>query len=93
METTKNTEHQMQIRNRENGRLSGVVDVYSFDENQILLATVSGDLCVRGKELHVSRLQLELGEVDVEGQIDSLTYSDHGLKKQKEGPLLARLFR
>ena len=50
-------------------------------------------LTIRGKGLHVSRLCLEEGEVDVEGQIDSLIYSDSGRKNQKDKALLARLFR
>ena len=34
---------------------------------------------------------LEKGEADLEGQVDSLTYSASGHKKKKEGSLLQRL--
>ena len=33
-------------------------------------------LMIKGNELHVSRLTLEKGEVDIDGRIDSFTYSD-----------------
>ena len=44
------------------------------------------------KELHVGRLELEKGEADIEGSIDSLVYTEHG-PLQKKGSALARLFR
>ena len=85
--------HELRIRDRGQGTLSGVSDVFSFDEHEILLATPAGTLTIRGKELHVSRLCLEEGEVDVEGSIDSLMYTESGKKRQKDKALLARLFR
>ena len=63
-----------------------------LDENEVLLVTVCGVLTIRGKELHVGRLELEKGEADIEGSIDSLVYTEHG-PLQKKGSALARLFR
>ena len=48
---------------------------------------------IKGDELHVSRLTLEKGEVDIDGRIDSLTYSDAGAVGRKGESLLTRLFR
>ncbi len=85
--------HELRFLDRGQGKMTGVSDVYSFDDHEILLATTAGLLTIRGKELHVSRLCLEEGEVDVEGHIDSLVYSDSGRKNHKDQALLARLFR
>lgn len=85
--------HEFRLRDRGQGTMTGVSDVFSFDEHEILLATTAGALTIRGKELHVSRLCLEEGEVDVEGYIDSLVYSESGKKHQKEKAFFARLFR
>lgn len=84
--------HELNFRNREQGTMTGISDVFSFDEHEILLATTQGMLTLRGKELHVSRLCLEEGEVDVEGRIDSLVYSELGKKRSGDRKLLARLF-
>ena len=54
-------------------RMSG--DVISFDISEILLETEQGMLNVKGKDLHVNRLNLEKGEADIEGVIDALSYS------------------
>ncbi|MCI5649281.1 MAG: sporulation protein YabP [Fusicatenibacter sp.] len=93
MEETAAKAHRLSMENREKASLFGILDVYSFDEHQVLLSTSAGELSIRGKDLHVNRLHLEQGEVEVEGKIDSFLYSDGGLKRQKEGPWLARLFR
>ena len=67
--------HQIMLYNREKGNLTGILDVISFDENTIVLDTDMGLLTIKGKDLHVSRLTLEKGEIDIEGQADSLVYS------------------
>lgn len=93
MEPGTTRSHELKFQDRAQGKMTGISDVYSFDDHEILLATTAGMLTIRGKGLHVSRLCLEEGEVDVEGQIDSLIYSDSGRKNQKDKALLARLFR
>ena len=81
--------HRLLLEQRKTLSLGGVQDVKSFDENEVLLVTVCGVLTIRGKELHVGRLELEKGEADIEG---SLVYTEHG-PLQKKGSALARLFR
>ena len=65
--------HKLVIQNRSVGSITGLADVVSFDENAIVLDTDMGLLTIRGKELHVSRLTLHKGEVEVDGTIASLT--------------------
>ena len=78
--------HKLTIDNRKSGTISGVVDVLAFDVHEIQLETEQGLLTVKGKELHISRLTLERGEVDLE----ALVYSNGG-KTQKSS--WKRLFR
>lgn len=85
--------HKLEIQNRQSGVITGIQDVVAFDENQVVLDTDMGLLTIKGKELHVSRLTLEKGEVDIEGTIDSLVYSSNeGYRKSGES-MLKRLFR
>ena len=67
-------------------------DVVSFDENQVVMDTDMGLLRIKGKDLHVSRLTVEKGEMEVEGQIDSLTYSSNEAYRKAGQSILARLF-
>ena len=85
--------HKVLLVNRGNGAFSGVVDVLSFDVAEILLETELGMLLIKGQDLHVNRLSLEKGEVDVDGKIDSLTYSENTGYGGKGESLLSRLFK
>ena len=84
--------HKLTMVNRSSCTITGLQDVVSFDENQIVLDTDMGLLTMKGKDLHVSRLTLEKGEVDVDGRIDSLTYSENISAGNRVGSLFARLF-
>lgn len=85
--------HRMTMTNRKNCTINGVNDVLSFDIHEILLETEQGMLMIKGDDLHVSRLTLEKGEVDVDGRIDSFTYSDAAGSGHKSESLLSKLFR
>lgn len=84
--------HRMYVNNRSSAELTGVRDVMSFDAAEILLETDQGILMIRGDELHVKRLSLEKKEVDIEGRIDSLVYSDKENVAKTAGSFLGRLF-
>ena len=85
--------HKLLLNNRRTGTVSGVTDVISFDIAEILLETEQGMLTIKGADLHVNRLTLEKGEVDIEGRIDSMAYSE-GTDFHKTGAsLLGRLFK
>jgi sporulation protein YabP len=85
--------HKALLSNRKNGNFTGILDVLSFDVSQILLETEMGMLIVRGKDLHVNRLNLEKGEVDLDGLISSLEYSDVPKPGEKAAGVLGRLFK
>ena len=85
--------HKLMLTGRKTCALSGVNDVLSFDVNEILLETEQGMLMIRGSELHVSRLSLDKGEVDIDGRIDSFTYSETAGYGAKGESILARLFK
>ncbi len=85
--------HKIMISNRKSGVLNGVIDVLSFDVGEILLETELGMLMIKGNDLHVNRLTLEKGEIDIEGKIDSLTYSDVKSSVKQNESLLGRLFK
>ena len=85
--------HKVMLTNRKTCTISGVVDVLSFDTGEVLLETDLGMLMIKGKELHVSRLSLDKGEVDVEGNVDSLTYSDIVTAREKTESFFSKLFQ
>ncbi len=90
---TKQRVHKLMLTNRRTCTINGVCDVLSFDVHEILLETDQGMLMLKGEDLHVNRLTLEKGEVDVDGKIDSLTYSDTPGYHNKGESILSKLFK
>lgn len=85
--------HKLYINARKTVAITGVNDVLSFDAGEVLLQTEQGILMIRGSELHVNRLTLEKGEVDIDGRVDSLTYSDTANYGKSGESLFGRLFK
>lgn len=79
-------------KERKYGKLTGVQDIHSFNENEILLQTEAGKVQIKGEQLHVKSLDLEKGEAEIEGKVNSVSYLTKNAQK-KEEPLLKRMFR
>lgn len=81
--------HQLMLEDRERLTISGVSDVDSFDETTIVVYTDMGELTIKGDNLHISRLNVETGDLKVEGTIGALTYAEPAVK----GGFFGRLFK
>ena len=82
--TSLEKKHSLTLKGREKLTLEGILEVISFDEGAVVLNTALGTLTVEGKDLHVTKLLLDCGELAVEGHISALVYSER-LEKAKGG--------
>ncbi|MBQ3044666.1 MAG: sporulation protein YabP [Clostridia bacterium] len=82
--------HNLVLEDRRLLTVSGVSDVDSFDEETVVVFTDLGELTIRGTNLHINRLSVEVGELTVEGNIAALIYSDEA---PKSGGFFSRVFR
>lgn len=80
------------LENRNKLSVSGVKDVLSFDDQVVIMETELGLLTVKGENLKINKLSIDTSEVVVEGEINSLTYSEQNKMKQ-EGSLLSKIFK
>lgn len=80
------------LENRSKLSISGVEDVLSFDDQVVIMETDLGLLTVKGENLKINKLSLDTQEVIVEGEINSLGYSDH-TKKEQDGGFLSKIFK
>ena len=85
--------HRLSIQDRKLAGITGVSDCVSFDENEVVLDTDMGLLTIRGKDLHVNRLTLEKGEVDLEGTVESFVYSSNEALRRSGESIFTRLFK
>lgn len=75
--------HSLILQDRASLELSGVTDVDSFDENEISLYTTLGEMVVRGKALHVNAMNVDTGDMQIDGDIRSIVYGDKDRKKKQ----------
>lgn len=82
----------LNLENRKRLSLSGVVEVVSFNEDQIILNTSLGTLNIKGEGLKMNKLDVQNGDVIINGIVNSCVYVNKENKKEKE-KLLSKLFK
>jgi len=82
--------HSIILENRNHLSVSGVSDVDSFDDGGVVLYTTQGTLNIRGSGMHINKLNVDNGEVTIDGEIWSMDYSDSDGKK---GGFFSRFLR
>ncbi|MCL2851624.1 MAG: sporulation protein YabP [Defluviitaleaceae bacterium] len=87
------SKHSVTLERRENISVSGVLDVISFDEDAIVIDTELGILILKGVGLHVNRLNLDTGELEVDGDIVSLNYEEGHTYGKNKPMFLGKLFK
>lgn len=81
--------HSIIIENRASISFTGVKDMGSFDEQAVVLVTDYGEVHLRGAKLHINKLSLETNEVDIDGEIEAVIYTQN----KQSGGLFNKLFR
>lgn len=82
--------HTLILEDRKSLTVTGVSDVDSFDEQAVTAYTDLGELTIHGHGLHINKLSLETGELSLDGEIQSLSYTDN---RQSGGGFFSKLFR
>lgn len=84
--------HRVILEERERLSLSGVTDVIAFDEESITADTDMGIVVIRGEGLHISKLNLDEGILQTEGNVDSIEYGD-AAGESRGGFLFGKIFK
>ncbi len=74
----------LELVDRQMLRLNGVNNVDVFDEEQIILQTELGKLEIKGHHLNVTNLDVENGDLQVDGIIDSFVYLEEEQSRGKK---------
>ena len=85
--------HNITIANRQNISITGVLDVISFDEEMIVAETEMGIMILKGMNLHVNKLDLNRGDLDIDGEIYSLLYEEKNTYGKPAGSFFSKIFR
>lgn len=81
------------IENRERLSVSGVIDVESFNDEMVIIDTDLGVLVIRGEDLHISKLNIDSSELNIEGEIISCEYNDREGSKSRGMGFFSKMFK
>ena len=65
-------------------RMTGISDVTSFDDRQILAQNFESDISIEGESLKIERFDASSGELTVNGKIYGLNYYKTAPEKKKK---------
>jgi len=87
--------HKIEIFQREQVQIQGVIHVESFDERQVVIETDLGMVTLIGEEFHITSLDLDKGLMVVEGAFTGLEYSssNKSRSRSRDKSFIERLFR
>lgn len=90
-EQSQTAPHNFILENRKKLHISGVTEIDSFDEQTVILFCSLGQLAIRGEGLHINRIDVDSGELSLEGErIDSMAYAEN---RAARGGFFGRIFR
>lgn len=81
----ENTQSRVVLENRTRLTITGVSKVDSTNETSIVLFVKETKMCISGSDMHITRLSIEEGVVEIEGTINCIKYAS--------GNMLKRIFK
>lgn len=72
--------------------LTGIEEVESFTDEQIILSSVLGMIAIEGHGLKIESFSMENGELKANGEVDSFYYYNKKASGEKTG-VFAKLFK
>lgn len=81
------SKHKLHCDGRKFLSISGVQKIESSNETQVVCIVENSPLLVGGKNLHVKKLDVEQGLVELDGQIDLIKY------QPEKKSLMKRIFK
>ena len=82
--------HNLILKNRKALSISGALDVDSFDESEVVAYTELGELTIKGQNLHINKIDLDSGDIELDGEIYALEYLENQISKKS---FFSRLFK
>lgn len=83
--------HKVTIENRKLTTITDIAEIDSFDESEIRATLKQGALIIKGENMNIRKLDLQTGEAEIAGKIDSLMYVK--VKEKSETGLIAKLLK
>ncbi len=88
-----NKKHTISINNREDIKMTGIIDVLSFDEELVICQSDIGVMVLKGLNLHVNKLDLDNGVLELTGYVLGLQYEEEHILSKNKASLFSKIFK
>ena len=68
--------HELALYSREKLIIKGIKEIINFDENEVNVKTICGDMSIDGTNLHINTLDVSSGEIYIIGKVNGINYYD-----------------
>ncbi len=85
--------HNVIIRDREKIQLTGILKIDSFNESVFNLETNLGLVEISGNHLEVQNIDIDKGEISINGYVTRVEYHDSKHAKKKTESFLKKLIK
>ena len=82
--------HELILISRERLSIKGIKEILNFDENEVCVKTVCGDLIIDGNNIHINILNISEGELEITGKINGINYSE---EQEEKKSILSKIFK
>lgn len=87
-------EHKLILTEQKKLELTGIEEVDSFNQEEIILVTYDNNLlAIKGEDLNVKNLSTDMGKVSIEGLVYEIIYAAKSDVGKKGKGIVGRLFR
>lgn len=91
VDTNEEAKHNVLIKSRQRMEMTGISDVSSFDEAEIVVQTGNSGVSIEGENLKIEKFNSENGELILNGSINGLFY--YSKKPSKKKKSITNLFK
>lgn len=85
--------HDIFITARKKLQITGINKIVSLNNEEFLIDTKMGLLLIEGNNLVMQQLDIDKGQIWIEGTINSLGYIENDKKKKEKTSFLGKLFK
>ncbi|MCR2032880.1 sporulation protein YabP [Anaerofustis stercorihominis] len=93
MDNKSVTDQRLELYNRGNLKINDCLDVHNFNDETVVLETSLGMLTINGEDLKIEKLNLEDGEIALNGNIYAINYDDDIDFMEKSSGFFSKIFK
>jgi sporulation protein YabP len=84
IESEENIKHDVLIKSRKRMEMTGISDVSSSDDGEIVVQTGNSGVSIEGENLKIEKFNSENGELILNGSINGMFYYSKKVTKKKK---------